>query len=266
MSSIEYLTDILKKLEIPGELADDLVKYFLQIADELKTKNLEKSSAGKFVETIVQIFQSLDPQRSDYDKSVKNVDYELNNIYNSRSIKNIPDESRIAIARVARAIYCLRSKRSMVHKNDINPNIYDLEFIYHSAQWIMTEFVRIASKLPLDDAKTIIEKIQRPVVPIIETIMGRPLVLNNTLTVEEEILLILYNEYSKESPTTRKYLGKSLDRRSSGAISNTLKSMWKKRLIEGNSRDGYRLTLLGVQEAQKVIRRIMEAEKNVPPC
>ncbi len=256
MVTQEQLVRILKKLEVPDELAYDLVKYFLQITNELREGDLEKSSAGKFVETVVQILQALDPKKVSYDRSVKNVDVELNKTYTSRTVKNIPSESLIPITRVARAIYCLRNKRSIVHKNEIDPNIYDLEFIYHASQWIMTEFVRLATDLPLEEAKLIIEDIQQPVYPFIQNIMGRPLVLDGSLTVEEEILLVLYIERSR-SPTSRRYIGKALDRRSPSAVTKALQKLWKKRMVEGNGKEGYILTKLGLDEARKVIKKIM---------
>lgn len=264
MIGSQYLIDALTKLEIPDVLAKDLTKYFLKIYQDIKASDIEKSSSGKFVETIVQILQSLDPLRCDYDKSVQNVDHELNQTYNSTEIKNIPTESRVLICRISRSVYCLRSKRSIIHKNGMDPNHYDLEFIYQCCQWIMTEFLRISNGFSAEESKSIIEEIQRPVYPIIENLMGRLLVLDDSINIEEEILLILYNEYSKPEPTSRTYIGKSLDRRSSGAVTNALKRLWKKRWIEGNKNNGFKLTNpRGVLEAKDIANKIAKINGNI---
>ncbi|HDG97160.1 MAG TPA: hypothetical protein ENG73_03150 [Desulfobacterales bacterium] len=260
MATNEDIVKILSHI-FPQEISKDLVNYFLQIRKEIQTCELEKSTVGKFVETVVQLLQSLDTHRcGKYDKSVKDVDGQLRNVYESREISNLPNDSRIAIVRIARAIYCLRSKRGIIHKNEIDPNIFDLQFIYAATQWILTELIRIAADIPIKESKKLVEHVQKPVIPIIETILGRPLVLDDSLTTKEEILLVLYERYDKEETVSRSELGKAMDRKSASSVSKALRELWDERLIEGNSKDGYQLTLLGVKKAQSIIKTITERE------
>jgi len=253
--------DTLLLLSIPQEICEDLVKYFAQIRNELQSQEVEKPSVGKFVETIVQMFQSLDPHRkANYDKSVKDVDMQLRN-YESKPIPQIPNDSRIAILRVARAIYCLRSKRSIVHKNDVEPNIFDLRFIYNATQWIMTELIRIAAKVNVGEAKRIIENIQKPVIPHVEEIMGRQLVLRSDLKAEDEILLILYAEYFKGMPVSRKFIGECADRFSPASVTKALKKLHKQRFIEGDRRKGYLLTQKGIKRSKELLQQLSYSEK-----
>ena len=253
MTNEQELIDILKKLEMPEVLATDLVKYFLQILHEVETRNLEKSSSGKFVETLIQVFQSLDPANKRWDKSVHGVvDHELND-YSSTLVKNIPNESRVTILIVARAMYSLRSKRS--HRNNIDPSTYDLECIYHCARWIMTELISQAMGVSVDNARKVVEEIQQPVVPLIENITGYPLVLYTGLTIKEELLLILYEDYNREYYSSIDFLMKALSRRHDGLVFKEIKKLWDIRLVEGNV-NGYRLTQLGILEATEIIRRI----------
>lgn len=255
MVETKQFINLLGALGIPPEIADDLITYFLHLSDELRHKNLEKSSCGKFVETIVQMLQALDSNRKDYDKSVKNVDDQLRK-YETKSINGVPNESRVALLRVARSVYCLRSKRSIIHKNDIDPNQYDLNYIHDSAKWIVTELVRLATGKPMEEAKLLIEGVQRPVYPIIEEIMGRPLVLDTTVNMTEEALLVLFNEYTKENTMAYADEYTAMDRRKPGAIRTVMGRLKKSRLVEGDSQRGFRLTRTGVKAAVAVIERL----------
>ncbi len=264
MRDSEPLKRTLQSLSIPTELIVDLVRYFAQLVDEVRTRSLEKASAGKFVETLVQVLQALDPSRDTYEKSVKNVDRELSQTYESKTVRSIPDESRIMIVRVARAIYALRSKRSQVHKNAVNPNAFDLAFILECAQWILTELVRLSSGLSVEEAKKLLEDVQRPIVPILETIMGRDLVVDGSLRAEDEVLIVLYGAYTRENPIARAEVGRAMDRRSQGTVSDALKSLWVNRYIEGDSKRGFRLTKLGLDGVARAIARAARVGKSLP--
>jgi hypothetical protein len=245
-----------ENLGVPRELATDIVRYFVEIANDLRTRNLEKSSVGKFVETLVQIFQSLDPKQSAYDGSVKDVDIQLSRVYESRSIARIPDESRVCMVRIARGINALRCKRSIIHKNEVDPNEYDLEFIYNACQWIMSELVRVSTDVGMSEARSLIADIHRPALPCVERILGRQLVLNGKLGVKEEVLLLLFDSYSDQGAMPRTEIGRAIDRRSSSSVSNALRNLWKERYVEGNTENGYRLTKLGLKRAQEIIIRL----------
>jgi len=102
--------ELIQKLsaKIPSKLATDLVNSFIQLKHDVATETLEKSSPGKFVETVVQVLQYMDENK--YDESPK-VDNYLKNL-ESQPI-NLPNNLRITLARVARASYTLRNKRSI---------------------------------------------------------------------------------------------------------------------------------------------------------
>lgn len=116
------------------KLATDLVGEFLEMARDLSTGVTGRSSPGKFVETVVQILQYIDagsflarPKIDSYLKSIES------------AASNLNDDLRIALARIARSMYTLRNKRNIAHKGDVDPNIYDLRYLFSSAQWIMAE-------------------------------------------------------------------------------------------------------------------------------
>lgn len=79
---------------------------------------------------------------------------------------SLPDGLRICAARVARSVYTFRNKRSIAHKNEIDPNIIDLGYIFHATSWIMAEFIRNASGTTMDEAARLIALLQAPLGPL----------------------------------------------------------------------------------------------------
>ena len=246
MNTHELIEQLDKHL--PDNLASDLINIFLQIKSEVATGTLEKSSSGKFIETVVQILQFLD--NGQYEKSPKVDDY-LKNL-DSRSAK-LPDNLRITLARVTRASYTLRNKRSIAHKGDIDPNIYDLRYLYSASQWILSEIVRQTLSSDMNTAGKLIEFIQLPISLIVEDFGDKRLVLKAGTT-EEELLILLLHYFPNYILVSQ--IQKDMDRRARTTVSNTITSTYKKRFIEGNKQQGYKLTTLGYQKAIDLIKKI----------
>ncbi|MBA7608494.1 hypothetical protein ES703_15671 [subsurface metagenome] len=239
------LIDQLKR-RLPADLAADLVNNFIQIRSDVTTETLERSAPGKFVETVVQVLQFLDTGQ--YDEKPK-VDEYLKNL-ESRSI-NLSDDLRITLARIARASYTLRNKRSIAHKGGVDPNIYDLRYLYIAAQWILSEITRQILLSDMATAGKLVEFIQIPISPIVEDFGDKRLVLK-VGTTEEELLTLLLHYYPV--PILTSQLRKDIDRRAPSTVSHTITAMYNKRLIEGNKQQGYKLTILGHQQATELVK------------
>ena len=125
-------------------LARDLVDNFLAMRQDVATNTLGRAAPGKFVETVVQVLQNLETGR--YQAKPRVDDY-LRKIESTTS--SVDDGLRICASRIARAMYTLRNKRNIAHKGDVDPNKYDLGFLYSAAQWIMAELIRNVSGLPM---------------------------------------------------------------------------------------------------------------------
>jgi hypothetical protein len=239
------LVDQLEK-HLPPSLAADIVNSFIQIKSDLTTQTLERSAPGKFVETLVQILQFLDTGQ--FDKKPKVDDY-LRNL-ESRST-NLPDDLRTTLARVARASYTLRSKRSIAHKGDVDPNIYDLRYLYAAAQWILSELIRQILSTHMSDAGKLIELIQIPVSLVVEDFGYKRLVLKAG-TSRAELLILLLHYYPISIPVSQ--IHKDMDRRAPSTISHVITSAYGEKLIEGNKQLGYKLTALGHHHAMELLR------------
>jgi hypothetical protein len=222
---------------VGSDLAQPLAVNFVNIRRDLATRTLERSSPGKFVETFVQSLQYIATGKYDVKPDV--------DVYLSQKVENatqLPEGLRICGARIARAMYSLRNKRSIAHKNEIDPNTFDLAFVHEGAAWIMAELFRIASGLTMQQAGELVDLVQAPVGTLVEEIDGIRLV-HADLTIEGEILVLLHSQYPQPVPV--KAIEDSLKARSVKSVRNRLGEMKLNKLIHGDITKGYRLTHAG---------------------
>jgi hypothetical protein len=226
---------------ISSELAEELVSDFVKLRQDCATGTLERASPGKFVEVFVQVLQFLGQGQYD-DKP--NVDDYLSKKADHEGA--IPEGLRICGARLARAIYALRNKRNIAHKNAIDPNRYDLALAHQGASWIMAELLRNATAISMHEAGALIELIQTPVGTLVEEIDGTRIVHADT-SVKGEILILLHSHFPERAPQSS--ILSALSARSSGSVRNRLGEMRTAKLIHGDNKTGYRLTQSGYQAA-----------------
>ena len=243
------LTDELRKY-LPSELAADLVNQFMSIRIDVTTETLERAAPGKFVETVVQVLQYL--ASGTYSKSFKSGEVEdfLKNT-EARPV-SLPEDLRIVLTRVARGMYSLRSKRGIAHKSAIDPNIYDLRYLYFAAQWVLCEITRHILSADMDTAVKLVEFIQVPPSSLVEDFGDKRLVLREGRA-EEELIILLFHYYPM--PVSVSQLHQDMDRRASSTVSNVITALYKRRLIEGNKNTGYKLTALGYQRAVELVKK-----------
>ncbi len=91
-----------------------------------------------------------------------------------------------------------------------------------------------------------------PVSTVVEDFGTRKIVFGN-LTVEKELLVLLHSFYPEYADL--RSVKSSLDRRSSSAISNSLKKLWKGKLIH-KEKSAYKLTQEGFRETTEILRNL----------
>ena len=248
MTPAELTTELARHL--PQNLAGDIVKYFIQIRVDASTGVLERSAPGKFIETVVQILDHL--ERSSFQQQPK-VDEYLRALDSRPSI--LPDDIRVVLTRLARAVYSLRNKRNIAHKGAIEPNIYDLRLIYASAQWILSELVAYLLTKDVIASNRIIEYIQAPISPLVEDFGEKRLVLPKCSR-EKELLLLLLHYYPNMTPFQQILI--DLDRWAKSSIYDATTTAYKKKYIEGSRVQGYKLTQLGYQAANEIAKALSQ--------
>lgn len=162
------------------------------------------------------------------------------------------DGLRVCAARIGRAMYALRNKRNILHKGDVDPNSYDLRFLYHASQWVMAELIRSVSRLSMEECGRPVEFVQAPAGGLVEDFGDRRLVLE-AMPTKEELLVLLHTHYPEAVATKQIVL--SLDRRSEKTVRNALRTLWASKLVEGSGRTGYRLTKRGFDAAVRIVNQ-----------
>jgi hypothetical protein len=232
-------------------LAAALAADFIKIRQDYATKTLERASPGKFAETFVQCLQWIATgacdAKPDVDAYLRIAEHET----------KLPDGLRFCGSRIARAIYTLRNKRNIAHKNEIDPNTVDLGFIHQAAAWIMAELIRSASGVSMEEAGALVELIQMPVDALVEDIDGTRLVHANGVTVRGEILILLHSRHPVRIAVAD--ILSSMSGRSAGSVRNELGLLRAKKLVHGDAQAGYRLTAPGHHAAAEEIRRCRAA-------
>jgi hypothetical protein len=218
-------------------LARELTADFVRIRQDYATKTLERAAPGKFVETFVQCLQQI--AMGSYVTKPDVDDYLSKRVENEVAI---PEGLRVCGARIARSMYTLRNRRNIAHKNEIDPNTFDLGFIHQGAAWIMAELVRNASGITMEEAGVMIDRVQTPVGSLVEEIDGTRLVHANVST-GVELLILLHSHYPERvAPAT---IMKSMSTRSAGTLRNVLSGLRAKKLVHGDAKAGYKLTQAG---------------------
>ncbi|WP_162929720.1 hypothetical protein [Halobacteriovorax sp. BALOs_7] len=234
---------------VPVNLAKDLIDNFYSISLDYSTASFSnKISAGKFVETSVQVLQFL--ETGEYSHNPK-VDSYLRSI-ESRS-STLDDNLKLCIPRVLRSMYTMRNKRSIAHKNDFDPSLYDLKFLYYSAQWVLTDVLRHVSSVKMCDAGDLVLKIQAPVNTIVEKIENKNIV-HAKVSTREEICLILKSIYPQKRSVSE--LCSDLDRKNQKTVKNNLNILWNDKIIEGCRESGYMLTVSGLRYSDQISKKI----------
>lgn len=226
---------------LPAELANDLVENFFELRHDAATSTLGRSSAGKFVETLVQVMQYLEAGKYD---AKPDVDGFLRDAENKAM--SLDDGLRVCAARVARSMYTLRNKRNISHKGDVDPNTYDLAFLIGGAQWVLAELVRHCHGISMEEAGKLVAMVQSPPTTLVEEHGARRLVLAS-LTAKDEILVILHSMYPELVELST--ILQSTDRRKPGPVRNAVRELWKEKLIQGDAKIGYKLTRTGYARA-----------------
>ena len=242
-----------------NSLARDLVGYFLQIRQDLGTRTLERSSSGKFVETVVQILQKLSGRTPDPNGKV-DVEGFLRECESGTA--NPPGDLRIPGARACRAMYALRSRRSILHKGEVDPNVYDLRFSYQAAQWLLTEILRSCVGANVVAAGRMVEFVQQPIGELVEQLGAQRLVLSTRVTPREELLLLLRTCYPDPAPVS--CLLRDMHLRDPSTVRRALRALAEDRLAHSDPGSGWKLTATGYAEADKVAANILAENTQAP--
>jgi hypothetical protein len=209
---------------LPNDIVNHLLDDYIEIKQNFAFRKFRPSelNGGRFAESIIRIIQHLDnPPYTPFGTQLLNTDNIIRRVENNTALHQ---SMRLFIPRLARILLDVRNRRDVAHVGgDVNPNNSDSIFISHTADWILTEILRIYYNCSIDTAKKIAESLNEFALPIIADIDGFVRVQNTNLSFEEKTITILYyknpskvydqdlikwTKYSNASAYKKKILGK----------------------------------------------------------
>lgn len=228
------LTKILANL--PGGLRDPLLQSYQEIARNYAEHRWEPSelNGGKFCEVVYSIvsgsIRGLFPTRLSKPRDM---------VQACRALEGTPEDLsrtgdrslRILIPRVLLALYEIRNNRGVSHVGgDVDPNFLDATAVFEMASWVLAELVRIFHNISTREAQEIVDVLIERKHPIIWQIRDLKRVLDPSMTIVDQTLLLLHQRpaWVSESNLARwvEYSSVSMFR------TRVLRPLHKKRFIE----------------------------------
>lgn len=181
---------------IPSGLRDPLIAEFEQALDEYRAADWEKVGlkAGKFCEIAYCIcaghatgtYASSPSKPANFPQACQQL--EQHNGSKGRSLC-------MQVPKVLAALYELRNNRAIGHvSGDVSPNHMDAELFLRGMKWIMGEFVRNYSQLPLNDSHAVVEAVTARTFHMVWSSGDVRRVLEPAKTAGQKVLILLYAE------------------------------------------------------------------------
>ena len=181
---------------IPVGLRDPLVEEFEQALDEYRAADWEKVGlkAGKFCEIAyciceghaTGIYAATPSKPSNFPQACQRL--EQHNGTKGRSLC-------MQVPKVLAALYELRNNRAIGHISaEVSPNHMDAELFLRSIKWVMGEFVRNYSQLPLADSHAVVEAVTARTFRMVWVNGDVRRVLEPAKTAGQKVLILLYAE------------------------------------------------------------------------
>lgn len=103
-----------------------------------------------------------------------------------------PRSFQILIPRLLPPLYEIRNNRNVGHVGgDVDPNFMDSSAVLSIASWIMAELARVLHAVSVEDAQELVNSLSERRVPLIWESGGVKRVLNSSLSLRDQILVLL---------------------------------------------------------------------------
>ncbi|TIT01462.1 hypothetical protein [Mesorhizobium sp.] len=188
------IRDALKVL--PDGLKDPLIAEFEQALDEYRAGDWESVGvkAGKFCEIAYCICAGHVAGKFPYTPH-KPENFPQKCLLLEEHNKTKGRGMCVQIPRILIALYELRNNRAIGHvSSEVSPNHMDAEFFVRGMKWVMAEFVRQLSELPLDVSHALIEAVTARTFQIVWSSGDARRILEPAKSASHKTLILLYAE------------------------------------------------------------------------
>lgn len=220
---------------IPNGLRDPLLEeHRLIVQNYLERKWLPSElSGGRFCEIVYTILDGYGSGSFATSPSKpRNFVQACRNLENNATV---PRSFQILIPRLLPPLYEVRNNRGVGHVGgDVNPNYMDSGLVLNMANWIMAELVRVFHSIDITDAQIVVDNLVERRVPIIWQIGNIKRVLDPSLKLPDQILLLIA---SCSSDVETAQLIEWLDYSNQTYFKKILRDFHGKRMVELSDND-----------------------------
>ena len=143
-----------------------------------------------------------------------------------------PDSARLTIPRIVVALYDVRNRRGVGHVGgDVNANHMDAELVLAMSKWIVAELVRLFHNTDVKTATDVVDALVDRTLPVIWEVDGKKRVLDTSLPLADQTLLLLYSE---SGAIADKDLADYLEQDRLANYRRVLDRLHKSRMVEWN--------------------------------
>ena len=166
----------------------------------------------------------------------------------------VPRSFQILIPRILPALYEIRNNRSVGHVGgDVDPNHMDSVAVLSMANWVMGELVRVYHGLNVADAQKVVDALAEVRIPIVWSDGSTKRVLQPSLTLPEQLLLLIASTFPQVTVADLKSWSEASDKK---YFLKLLRGLHKKRWVELDESTGsVRILPPGTSEAQALLQR-----------
>ena len=217
---------------VPQSLEDEFLEKFREIERNFRERRWEPAelNGGKLSEVAYCIL------RGHVDGSFPTKSSKPGNFYDAcldlgKASPTFGRSVRIQIPRMLIGLYEIRNNRNVGHVGgDVDPNHMDAVCVLHMAKWVVSELVRVLHGIPVAQATEMVEALSEREVSLIWDTGSVRRVLDNSLSMIEKTLVLLY---SSPGPLSDAELLRSLEHSNSSVFRrDILRKAHKGRLLE----------------------------------
>lgn len=220
---------------IPESLRNELIQALNEIERNFKESRWEPSelNGGKLCEVVYSILKGyVDNNYPSSASKPRNMVDACKDLEQTPS--TFPRSVRIQIPRMLTALYEIRNNRGVGHVGgDVNPNHMDAVCVSQMSKWIVAELIRVFHNVSTEEATDAVDALSDRELPLIWQVNGVSRVLDNSLSMLDKTLVLLYSEPSgineAELVSYIEHSNPSVYRR------DILRKAHKKRLLEYNA-------------------------------
>lgn len=168
-----------------------------------------------------------------------------------------PESLRVLMPRALNFVYTLRNKRDIGHVGgDLDANEIDAATMLRTIDWCLSELIRVKHDISLEEAQALLDAIAERQLPVVWAVAGRKRVLNTSLTLSDQTLLLLYSD--PDSAVAIEDLAEWVEAsRLSNFKDRVIAKLHAARLIEFDS-ETFTVVLspTGAEAAEEILRRL----------